>query len=140
LLPRTLSVSSGDVLSQCRQVVDESPDLGSLSLAQVTYMALAKCLLSKRSRDCQCQGGCECMEAWCGKRQRPPSRDKGIRHLTAWRSDLVARARARCIHAFTCSRTVVVWLETMPCEVEVHRVEQTRLASSSTGTIELEED
>jgi hypothetical protein len=88
-------------------------------------MALAKCLLSKRSRDCQCQGGCECMEAWCGKRQRPLSRDKGIRHWTAWRSGLGACARARCIHAFTCSRIVVVWLETMPCELEVRRVDQT---------------
>jgi hypothetical protein len=140
LLPRMLSVSSGDVLSQCRQVVDKSPDLGSLSLARVTYMALAKCLLSKRSRDCQCQGGCECMEAWCGKRQRPLSRDKGIRHWTAWRSGLGACARARCIHAFTCSRSVVVWLETMPCEVQVRRLDQTRSASSSTGTTELEED
>jgi hypothetical protein len=77
LLPRMLSVSGGDDFSQYRQVLDRSPDLGSLSLAQVTYMALAKCLLSKRSRDCQCQGGSECMEAWCGKRQRPLSRDKG---------------------------------------------------------------
>jgi hypothetical protein len=79
LLPRMLSVSSGDVFFQCRQAMDKSPDLGRVSLAQVTYMALAKCLLSKRSRDCQCQGG---MNVWKRGAARGSARCPAIRDKT----------------------------------------------------------
>lgn len=79
LLPRMLSVSSGDSLFSVQTGMDRSPDLGSLSLAQVTYMALAKCLLSKRSRDCQCQGG---MNVWKRGAARGSARCPAIRDKT----------------------------------------------------------
>jgi len=108
LLPRMLSVLSGVVFFECRETVDKSPDLGSLSLAQVTYMALAKCLLSKRSRDCQCQGGIGVWKrgAARGSARCPAIRDKTLDCLAIGLGSVCTSTLHSRLHVFSHHRRV----------------------------------